>query len=313
MSKNFDIIIREAKDLSLEVEMLHEDKEIAAIRNVGKEYIVQELFCLHEDRDSEGVKLAKDKWVTRLLWEKCGIPMPKTLCFDDPESALAGVNDIEPLFPVAIKERYGSKSRNIHMDISSTKELPDIFREVGGGIVIQEMVRGHEYRVLICDGRVLGVLEMIPPRVFGDGRKNVIELIEEKNLLGKRKVRVNPGLSALLRRANLSYDSVPTADKAVYLKDHSCLAEGGETIDRTDDIHPDIARLAAKAVGAVKLRLGGIDLICEDISKSPDEQKIAFLEVNGHPSIDIHYEPTMGEARRVAREILLNIFELNRL
>lgn len=308
MAKNFKIILREAQELGLDTEVLHEKKQVAAIRRNRQEIIIQELFSIPEDCFSEGIKFAKDKWITKLFWEREGIPTPKTILFHDPDEAVEALEASALSFPVVLKNRRGARSENVHVNLVNQQELTNHLGTFENGGMIQEMIQGREYRVLVYHDRILGVLEMIPPHVVGDGVSNIRDLVESRNKGKREKIRLNEKVNRTLIKLGMNERSIPTAGATVFLQGHSCLAEGGTTADRTDVVHPKIAELAIRAVRSVKLRLGGVDLICNDISRDPDSQKISFLEVNGHPSLDIHYFPDSGNIRRVARDILTDIF-----
>ena len=68
--------------------------------------------------------------------------------------------------------------------------------------------------------------------------------------------------------------------------------------------------MCLKAVKVSGLELAGLDIIAEDISKSPKKQKIKFIEINGRPDIYIHHCPDKGQPVNVTREILKHIFKL---
>jgi D-alanine-D-alanine ligase-like ATP-grasp enzyme len=150
---------------------------------------------------------------------------------------------------------------------------------------------------------------MVPPQIIGDGINSIAMLIEKKNTDLQNKVIINEKVIKTLEKNGYSLETVPKKDYCILLQENSCLAEGGSSIDCTDIVHKSILELAQRAARAVNLKLSGLDLICEDISVDPNEQKIAFLEANSLPSLNIHYVPTIGKPRRVIKDILEDIFE----
>ena len=96
--------------------------------------------------------------------------------------------------------------------------------------------------------------------------------------------------------------AIPSAGWAVL---HLVFAIAG---DRTDEVHGNMLKLAIRSARVVNMKLAGVDIICEDISLDPADQKTSFLETNNFPSLSIHYEPSIGKPRRVAKDILEDIF-----
>lgn len=94
-------------------------------------------------------------------------------------------------------------------------------------------------------------------------------------------------------------------------KEYSKISEGGQIENLSSDIlHPEIKKMCLKAVKVAGLELAGLDIIAEDLSKSPKKQKIKFIEINGRPDIYLHHCPDKGQPVNVTREILKHIFKL---
>ena len=94
-------------------------------------------------------------------------------------------------------------------------------------------------------------------------------------------------------------------------KEYSKISQGGQNENLSLSlIHPETKKMCLKAVKAAGLELAGLDIIAEDLSKSPKKQKIKFIEVNGRPDIYLHHCPDKGEPVNVTREILKYIFKL---
>ena len=197
---------------------------------------------------------------------------------------------------------------NIFTDIRSLDELKNATQNYHSSFLVQQMVVGTEYRLLVYKGKLLGALRMIPPSVTGDGKLSIKDLIERTNRERARKILVGENVLKTLKKSGLSLDSIPQKDEVVLLLKNSRLSEGGTTQDTTDLVHPDFIRLAWEATRSVNLNLGGVDLIAEDITKSLSDQKAYLLEVNTYPDISIHYEPDVGISRPVAKLILQDIF-----
>ena len=80
------------------------------------------------------------------------------------------------------------------------------------------------------------------------------------------------------------------------------------TVDCTDDVHPEVAYMAALSAKVVGLDIAGVDLVCQDISKPLEAQGGAILEVNGGPGLLMHLKPSVGVARPVGQGIVEHLF-----
>ena len=214
-----------------------------------------------------------------------------------------------PIFrpPFVLKDAAGSLSLGVFTNITSKKKaLTVLQRELKNykKMLIQETVSGREYRVLVLGDKILGVLQMIPPYIIGDGKKKIFMLIEEKQEKTRKKTPKNEELRKLLKEQGEDLESIPEKGKQVFLRKNSCLAEGGEMIDVTDEINSQIAKECCRLASACGIALAGIDLFCDNISLPIKQQSFNFLEINSRPDLYIHYIPNIGKPRDVVREIL---------
>ena len=82
------------------------------------------------------------------------------------------------------------------------------------------------------------------------------------------------------------------------------------TVDCTDDVHPDVAYMAALSAKVVGLDIAGVDLVCHDIRQPLEAQGGAILEVNGGPGLLMHLKPSVGLARPVGQAIVEHLFPI---
>lgn len=101
---------------------------------------------------------------------------------------------------------------------------------------------------------------------------------------------------------------MPPAGQAVHLRDTANLSTGGTAIDRTLEIHPENAWLAARAAQVVGLDVAGIDMTLPDITRSVRETGGGVIEVNASPGFRMHLEPSQGQPRNVARPVIDRLF-----
>lgn len=178
-------------------------------------------------------------------------------------------------------------------------------------ILIEEFIHGHEYRFLVINGEVVGILRRVPANVLGDGKHTIRELVEVKNedpLRGKgyrtplEKIALDEQSGLYLKEQKLDFNSVPKQNQIVYLRENSNISTGGDSIDYTDDIidyYKDIAVVAAKAMNA---KICGVDMLIQDVTKEQGEYGI--IEMNFNPAIHIHCFPYKGVERNIVEPIL---------
>ncbi len=308
MSKNFQLLLEEAHELGLSTDIVYPEKEVVTIQRGSQKIIVKEVFSLANDVHSASAVLAKNKEVTYRFWERENIPFPRSSYFKNIATFPTEATNFHLQFPVVFKKSNGKKGVGIRTNITSFEELSEIVVESTGSFIVQEMVFGKEYRLLIYQDRLLGALEFTPPHITGDGVNTIGILIQKKNLNRSKKIIINEQVIRTLEKNSLSLDAIPENGSCILLQEKESLTEGGSSIDCTEIVHANTIALARRAARSVNMKLAGLDLICEDISLNPDKQKISFLEANSFPSLAIHYKPTVGKPRRVIKEILEDIF-----
>ncbi len=311
MTKNFKLLLEEARQLGLSADIIYPEKEVAEIWNDARKILIREAFIMTNDPDSASISLAKNKEITYHLWKRESIPFPQSCYFKNIAAFPKTATALNLKFPVVFKKSNGKKSIGVHTNIASFQELTKIVTDSDGSFIVQEMVFGKEYRLLLYKNRLLGALEMVPPQITGNGIDSIVRLIERKNVNLQKKVILNEKVLKTLEKNGLSLDTILGQGTLVLLQENSCLAEGGSSIDCTDTVHEGILELARRAAKTINLKLTGLDLICENISIDPRKQKFAFLEANSLPSLDIHYHPTIGKPRRVIKDILEDVFNLS--
>ncbi len=310
MTKNSQLILSEATALGLETKIISDSKHLFRIFNKSRSLLVCELFSVARDPYMEIYRFSKDKAISYALWQEEGVPHPAFHHFKNFEEFKKSITSISLSFPLITKESGGSKSMNVHMNIQSVDELFLVAQTYSKSFLVQQMVTGNEYRLLLYKGKLLGALQMIPPHVIGNGKNTIQELIDLKNINALKKIILSPAVQTTLKKNGLTLKNIPEKNTVVRLQENSRLSEGGSTRDCTAEVHPELLSLAWKSLKALNLDLSGIDIICENISLSPKEQSVYFLEANTYPDLRIHYYPTSGQPQMVIRPILRDIFNL---
>jgi cyanophycin synthetase len=104
-------------------------------------------------------------------------------------------------------------------------------------------------------------------------------------------------------------DSIIPKNKKLFVRKNANLSTWGVSIDITDQIHPEIKRMAEQASKILWLYVCGIDYLSKDITKPLKQQHWWIIEVNHTPWLRWHHFPAIGKPRNVAKEILKIAFK----
>lgn len=264
------------------------------------------------------VDMACDKTVTNELLGQAGIPVPKGRVCRTTKEAIQAADEIG--YPVVLKPVNGNQGKGVSSNIQCPEEIADAFRiaaEFSENILVEEYIKGNDYRILIIGNQVSAVSLRIPANVIGDGRHTVAQLVELKNKDDRRgedherpltKIKIDEIGLIILKKQGYSLGSVPKKGIRVYLKTSGNLSTGGEAVDCTDRIHPDNQEIAIRAARIIGLDIAGIDIKCRNISKPLSLGQGAVIEVNASPGIRMHLFPSKGKVRKVGNAIVDMLF-----
>ncbi|MET0799582.1 MAG: cyanophycin synthetase [Actinomycetota bacterium] len=266
------------------------------------------------------VDIAGDKQLTRQLLESAGLPVPTGAVVRTADDAVEAAKRIG--FPVVTKPLDGNHGRGVGLHLTSVRAVRGGFSRAvkqsrGGLVVVEGMVRGNDYRLLVVGGKMIAVAERVPAHVVGDGTRSVRELVELANTDPRRgighekvltRIRVDDAAEALVASQGFSLDDVPGAGVMVMLAATGNMSTGGSAIDRSWDAHEDNVEIAEEAARVVGLDVAGIDFIAPDITVPVRETGGAIVEVNAAPGFRMHTHPTEGEPQYVARPVIDLLF-----
>jgi cyanophycin synthetase len=264
------------------------------------------------------VDIASDKRLTNQILSDLGLPAPKQERVRGPEDAVAAAGKLG--YPVVVKPLDGNHGKGVSINLTTPEQVTTAFEtayEFSSVVIVESFQPGHDYRILVINGKVAAAAQRVPGRVIGDGMHTVAELVEITNLdprrgIGHEKVltRLELDLQAerLLEQAGLSAGSVLAAGQVCYLRSTGNLSTGGTSVDKTDVIHYDNRIMAERAVKAIGLDVGGVDFISPDVTRSHKEVGGAIVEINAAPGFRMHTAPTEGKARDVAGPVIDMLF-----
>lgn len=239
--------------------------------------------------------LSRDKAHTKTVLQAAGLPViPGGLFFAHKRRAgLRGpgreVEDARAFalslgYPAFVKPNQGSRG-NFAEIVADDTAMADYAARVAvefESFLVEPVMRGAEHRVLVHDGRVVFHSVKQAPALIGDGRATTAELLDAFNAeLGSAGISAYP--ASVIVAAGLRAGAVPAAGARIALPGRRNLSAAGSVEEVSSDAPPALAQIAAKAVAALGLRIGAVDLF--DTSAAGDLSGLVVIEVNGNPGL----------------------------
>ena len=263
---------------------------------------------------AEGI--ASDKDLTKSLLKACGVPIPQGQVVNSPEEAWEVAQDIG--LPVVVKPSDGNHGRGVTLDLHKQQDIEAAYHVAypeGSDVMVERFIPGDEHRLLVVGGKLVAAARGEVVSITGNGRSTVTELIdnqlnsdprrgyEEEYPLEVINIETNVAVQLELKRQELVGTSVPAAGRQIVVQ-----RNGNVAVDCTDEVHPEVAYIAALAAKVVGLDIAGIDMVALDISKPLQTQGGAIVEVNAGPGLLMHLKPAVGAPRPVGQAIAEHLF-----
>ena len=258
------------------------------------------------------VDIAGDKELTKRFLRVAGLPVPYGCKVTTCEEAIACLAQSQT--PVVVKPLDGNQGRGVSLNLTTPAQVSEAFDvavQISPQVIVEEMLRGFDYRVVVVNGRMVAAAQRIPAHVWSDGEHTIRELIERANRDPRRgvdhekpltRITTDPIVLAILKRYGRTLDDVPAEGEMIVLRESANLSTGGSAKDLTDEVHPTMRRICERAATAIGLDICGIDLVVPDI-RQPFRSG-GIVEVNASPGIRMHHFPSEGQPRDVGAAVI---------
>lgn len=248
-----------------------------------------------------GRTAANNKYVSHVIAEHIGMPLPHTAIYDNDDQAAAFLAANQT---IVIKPLNGAHGNGVTTNVRTHEQLTAALQragEVSNTILMQQQVSGNDLRILVIDGRLAAATERVPAAVAGDGRRTVRELIEHENATNPlrgdnyekpmNRIAINV---ATIYLGESGMQRIPAADEQVQVVGTANIGTGGSAIDRTQQVPQALVNAAERFADAIGAYVCGVDFLYDG-----DRQTWHFIEANTSPSFGLHLWPTEGEGVNV--------------
>jgi len=273
---------------------------------------------LSSDTSQIAVETAADKFLTARMLSEAGVPVPPLIRTADPGEAETFFDELGG--PAVVKPCAGKLGEGISLNVDSREKVAGALAhalEHDDAALVQPHIEGDSFRLLVIDHRFAAAVRLDPPRVTGDGKRSVRELVDELNgdpgrgigdKMPLSQVEVDAGTKRLLEERGLSLESILPEGDTLALKVSGNPKLGGASEDVTDLVYPANRMLAERASRTLGLNVAGVDIVTPDIGQSILDGQGKVIEVNAAPDFRMHLTPSKGEGRDVARPFVEMLF-----
>ena len=308
------ILMKEAIKRGIKTEVIDRTENFISLKRGDKTEYVRQATKTSKDTYIS-VLIMENKSVTKKVLRDYNIKVPDGVEVNSIEEGINAAEFYENK-PVVIKPKSTNFGTGISIfsegaDKESLIEAFKIAFKHDNTVLLEEFIKGKEYRFLVIDDKVCGILHRVPANVIGDGKKSIRQLVEIKNqdplrgyhyVTPLEKINLDENAELFLKIQNKTFDYVPAKDEIVYLRENSNISTGGDSIDYTDIIPEKFKKIAVECAKAVSAKVCGVDMMLEDCSD--ENSSYGIIELNFNPAIHIHCYPYKGTERKIGAEVL---------
>ncbi|MDF1685109.1 MAG: cyanophycin synthetase [Legionellaceae bacterium] len=309
-------IVKEAASRGIPFLRLNDDSYIQLGHGASQKRIQASMTC---QTSAIAVEMADEKNRTKEHLKKSGIPVPHGYIVSTEKEAIKAFYNISS--SVVVKPDIGNHGKGSTIDVRTVERLKNAFhlaKKKYPDVIIEEYVKGQDYRLLIINGCMVAAAMREAAHVIGDGIFSIKKLIVEINDDPRRgfghekaltRIDIDQEMKDLLSLHNLNLDSCIKNGEKIYLKSMANLSQGATATDVTDMISPSIRLMAERVSKLIGLDCVGVDVIAQDISLPLEQSGLKLVEVNAAPGFRMHLAPTYGEPRDVAKPVIDMLFQ----
>ncbi len=311
-------ILKEAKARNIPVIRL-EDKSTWQL-GYGK-YQKKIAATITSETGLMAVEMADNKKSCRKFLKELSIPIAKGDVVYSVDELKKFVGEIG--FPLVAKPVDGNQGRGVTTNVKSYEAALNAFHlasKFSNGVVIERHMPGNDYRLLVIDHKVVAVARRTPAHVKGDGESTIQQLIDAVNSDEYRgdshdspltKIRIGPTANSILDQKGYTLDTVLIKGEVLFLDHAANLSKGGTAEDITEQVHPEVIKMAERISHGIGLDICGIDVIAPTLDQPIESTNGVVLEVNAAPGFRMHLSPSRGKSRNVAAPVLDMLYPQN--
>lgn len=262
-------------------------------------------------------EICENKDETKNVLSQAGIPVPEGQRFTSDKNKNEIIDYANMLgYPLVIKPISENAGKGVFSNIQSKEKFREslfyVRDELGyKDIIVEKHITGIEHRIFLVNGEVIAVTNRMPANIIADGIHSIEELIDIKNkskqsnpTVASKLIEMDKEVTESIKSLGYDYSTIPPIDEKIYLRTKSNVSAGGDSIDMTDNLTPELRKLAEEAMNSIEgLNVCGLDMIIDK-----ELNKGVIIEINTKPMVGLHVFPVEGKPRDVVSPIIDDYF-----
>lgn len=316
------LLIEEAEKMWYKTNIIIEESDIFTLQKNGKKVLFKNIDFWWNN--SLWVRFANYKSLTYAMLSNWWIKTPKSIFikkWDQKKMIHKKLETANIQFPVVVKPLKWEHWNGVSVNIINEEDLIKAIKlalKFYHTVIVQEYLLWDDYRLIVIGHKFIAAMKRIPAFVIWDGKHTLQEIIAKENANPLRwnqhtfpltTIDINKELKKYIADQWLTLESIISKNKKIFLRKNANLSTWWISVDVTDDVHPEIKKMAEKASKILWLQVCGVDYLSQDITQALKKQTWWIIEVNHTPWLRWHHFPFIGKPRNVAKEILKLAFK----
>lgn len=276
-----------------------------AISPTGKRWLTRINHLAYPSISSFQNHITNTKSLAYDIVAAAGVPTPFTRVMHDGETMTEqAARELISLYgKLVVKPDDSSLSHGLTINITTPEELTEAVTNArphskNGTVLVQQQVSGEEVRFVYLDGEIVAAMLRETPKVTGDGRATIEELIEKENAL-RREIHDSlvayPLLTPAMVSSTVDWTWVPSAGEVVELNRATMIGRGASVYNVIDAVDASYVALAKACGDAIGIGFVVVDMMIDDYTVPATNKSVYFNEFNSSPVLKLFYSCRDGK------------------
>lgn len=255
-------------------------------------------------------EVANNKQLSYALAANISINIPASFYVNKGSNNPEIINFLETYNRVIVKPLDSYKSRGVTLNIKTIDALLPALTaayQESSTAIIQEQVRGEEYRFTVLEGRVISILRRERPQIMGNGIDTVHDLVKAENTVRQTipaGVISYPHWTPELLGEIVNSEEVLERGEIKLLSNTTLVSRGASVYELLDQTDNSYIQLVEKYVAMLGAGFVAVDMFILDHTVPATAGNYWFNECNASPSLKMYYASRNKDVSWIADNVV---------